>query len=155
MEFLVFAFIFAVVVFAISFMRGLYGTDREDEKQTIKHESVIGRIRASGEYAQEVVGESHYQTALEFFVESTGDEHGPWETDAVLRPENDNPYDNQAVAVFIGPKKVGHLSKESARRYRKLLASSNQAIGNYEVGAKVFGGRNGKSYGVWLDLDIG
>lgn len=155
MEFLVFAFLFAGALFVISFLRGLFGTDKEADQKSIKDEPIIGRIRASGDFAQEVVGESHYQPALESFVESTDDEHGPWQTDAVLRPEDNNPYDNQAVAVYIGPKKIGHLSKAAARSYRKLLSNSNHAIGNYEVGAKIFGGRNGKSYGVWLDLDIG
>ena len=48
---------------------------------------------------------------------------------AVLVPEDDNPYDPNAVAVWIDGLQVGHLSRESAQRYRPGLLAQQQARG--------------------------
>ena len=40
---------------------------------------------------------------------------------AVLVPEADNPYDENAVSVWVDGLKVGHLSRDDARRYRPGL----------------------------------
>jgi hypothetical protein len=40
---------------------------------------------------------------------------------AVLVPEDDNPYDPNAVAIWVHGLKVGHLSRSNARRYRPGL----------------------------------
>ena len=42
---------------------------------------------------------------------------------AVLVAEEDNPYDANAVAVWVQGLKVGHLSRANARRYRPGLLS--------------------------------
>ena len=78
----------------------------------------------------EVVGESHYQDNLRRL---TGyrrpDEHVRQEIHAVLGAEDDNPYDPNAVAVWIDGLQVGHLSRDDARRYRPGLLEQQRANG--------------------------
>jgi len=77
----------------------------------------------------EVVGESHYQENLWQLV---GGRHNPEErvrvtACAALVPEPDNPYDANAVAVWVNGLKVGYLSRDDARRYRPgVLALQRQ-----------------------------
>lgn len=49
---------------------------------------------------------------------------------AELRPEPDNAYDKRAVGVYVDGRKVGHLSREDARRHQSaLLALRSQRGG--------------------------
>lgn len=49
---------------------------------------------------------------------------------AELRPEPDNAYDKRAVGVYVDGRKVGHLSREDARRHQSaLLALRSQGSG--------------------------
>ena len=48
---------------------------------------------------------------------------------AVLVAEEDNPYDANAVAVWVQGLKVGHLSRANARRYRPGLLSPQRPYG--------------------------
>jgi HIRAN domain len=78
----------------------------------------------------EVVGESDYQKNLWRLV-------GPrWPDERVRHPvcvvliaEDDNPYDANAVAVWVQGLKVGHLSRANARRYRPGLLSLQRRYG--------------------------
>jgi hypothetical protein len=78
----------------------------------------------------EVVGESYYQENLWRLV-------GPrWPAErvrhhvcAVLIAEDDNPYDTNAVAVWVQGLKVGHLSRANARRCRPGLLSLQRRYG--------------------------
>jgi hypothetical protein len=79
----------------------------------------------------EVVGEASYQDNLWRIV---GGRHSPdgrvrEEAYAVLAAEPDNPYDANAVAVWIQGLKVGYLSREDARRYRPGLLALEQQHG--------------------------
>jgi hypothetical protein len=70
----------------------------------------------------EVVGESHYQENLWRLVGvSRRDERVRSGIYALLVAEYDNPYDANAVAIWIQGLKVGHLSRADARRYRPGL----------------------------------
>ena len=70
----------------------------------------------------EVVGESHYQKNLERLVgPRRRDERVRSHIYALLVPEDGNPYDANAVAIWIEGLKVGHLSRADARRYRPGL----------------------------------
>jgi hypothetical protein len=72
----------------------------------------------------EVVGESHYQENLWRLVSPRrrGDQVR-CAVQASLVAEDDNPYDANAVAVWVQGLKVGHLSRDDARRYRPGLLS--------------------------------
>jgi HIRAN domain len=64
-----------------------------------------------------VVGESHYQDALTAIVGGKGPDSVRIPTQATLVPEPDNPYDPNAVAVYIAGRKVGHLPRPAAHAF--------------------------------------
>jgi hypothetical protein len=65
----------------------------------------------------EVVGESLYQDALWEIVGGLRAEPVRFDTHAVLVPEPDNPYDQNAIQVQINGALVGHLSRHDAATY--------------------------------------
>jgi hypothetical protein len=62
-----------------------------------------------------VVGESHHQDALTAIVGGKRPESVRISTQAMLIPEPNNPYDPNAVAVYIDGWKVGHLPRPAAQ----------------------------------------
>lgn len=111
-----------------------------------------------GEYEFDIVGESHYQDALERIAGPRTDAGVEFECVALLICENDNPYDKNAVAVTINDEKVGYLSRDDAVEWRELLADEWVEESPVTVDALIVGGwdrgANDKgSYGVKLDID--
>ncbi len=104
-----------------------------------------------------VVGESHYQDALTAIVGGKRPESVRIPTQATLVPEPDNPYDPNAVAVYIAGRKVGHLPRPAAEAFtpvgRRLAeqqqvgACSATIIGGWDRGDGDTG-----HFGVTLDL---
>jgi hypothetical protein len=74
------------------------------------------------DFPTHVAGESHYQSALETIC-GCRQEYGraTWTDDVQLIPENDNPYDPNAVRVAIEGRTVGYLSRADAVSYRQIL----------------------------------
>lgn len=101
---------------------------------------------SDADYHQEIVGESHYQAAIKAARKRYG-ERCP----ASMVFEDDNPYDKQAVAILIDGQKIGHLSRDDAREYRKLFAKEGIDPSRVACHARIFGGGD-RSYGVWLDV---
>ena len=66
----------------------------------------------------DIVGEASYQDALGKHARD-GDTHV-----AHLRPEPENQFDSNAVAVYIGHDKVGYLAKSDAKAYADQMASA-------------------------------
>jgi len=79
------------------------------------------RTSAAADYPIEVVGESHYQDALATIAGGRDEEGVELEMPAELVPEADNPFDDNAVAVMIRGRKVGHLARDEAKVYRKKI----------------------------------
>ena len=79
----------------------------------------------------EVVGESFHQDSLWSLAGGRGDpsRHVRKDIIALLTPEPDNPYDDNAVAVSINGLKVGHLSREDARLYQPGLLALQRSHG--------------------------
>src|SRR6266487_4446344 len=78
----------------------------------------------------ELVGESYYQPNLWHLARAhPGKQRVRENICAVLVAEDDNPYDPDAVAVWIDGLKVGHLSRENAQRYRPGLLAQQEAQG--------------------------
>ena len=84
-----------------------------------------------GRETLEVVGESHYQDNLWRLVCDHTDpaERVRVEIIAVLVTEPDNPYDANAVSVWIDGLKVGHLSRNDARLYQPGLLALQEKHG--------------------------
>jgi hypothetical protein len=104
-----------------------------------------------------VVGESHYQDALTAIVGGKRPDSVSVETHAMLVPEPDNPYDPNAVAVYVADRKVGHLPRPAAQAYgpvgRRL--AEQQQIGTCRaviVGGWDRGDGDTGHFGVTLDL---
>jgi hypothetical protein len=74
-------------------------------------------VMLSGGLEVGVVGESHYQDVLTAIVGGKRPESVRIPTQATLVPELDNPYDPNAVAVYIAGRKVGHLPRPAAQAF--------------------------------------
>ena len=108
----------------------------------------------------EVVGEASYQENLWRVVGGGGSSNDRvrLEVYAVLVAEPDNPYDANAVSVWIQGLRVGYLSREDARRYRPGLLALERQHGKpiALAGAIVGGGMRADGpgrLGVFLDHD--
>ena len=108
----------------------------------------------------EVVGEASYQDNLWRVVGGGGSSNDRVrvEVSAVLVAETDNPYDANAVSVWIQGLRVGYLSREDARRYRPGLLALERKHGKpiALAGAIVGGGMRADGpgrLGVFLDHD--
>lgn len=69
----------------------------------------------------DVVGESHYQDALLATVGGRCEDGADRERWAHLILEPDNPYDRNAVAVYIDGLTIGYLSRTDAQDYQPIL----------------------------------
>jgi len=76
-----------------------------------------------------VVGESNYQDVLWGLVGSPRGTRVHHDIHAILVPEDDNPYDGDAISIWISGLKVGYLSREDARRYRPGLVALMRKAG--------------------------
>jgi hypothetical protein len=112
-----------------------------------------------GGYNLDIVGESHYQAALERLAGGRSEDGVRVKTTATLILETNNPHDPQAVRVDIRGRTVGHLSREDARTYRlrlrqlgcpNLQASFPAII----VGGWNRGGGDRGHFGVKLDVEL-
>jgi hypothetical protein len=96
-----------------------------------------------GQEDLQVVGEASYQDNLWRIVGGRRSPDGRVREDiyAVLAAEPDNPYDANAVAVWVWGLKVGYLSREDARRYRPgLLALEQQHRAPIALAGVIAGG---------------
>ena len=110
-----------------------------------------------GAYDVDVVGESHYQDALEEICGGRTEDSQRLNVSAYLVPEDDNPYDSKAVRVDIEDRTVGYLDRETARSFREQLGKAGCGgmvarcpaiiVGGWDRG----GGDRGH-FGVKLDL---
>ena len=72
----------------------------------------------------EIVGESHYQAALERLAGGRTEEGVDVPVRAFFTPEPENPHDPNAVAVTVSGERVGYLSRPSAAVYRGKLGTA-------------------------------
>jgi hypothetical protein len=118
------------------------------------------QLYEGGRVTLEVVGEASYQDNLWRIVGGHRSPEGRVREDvfAVLAAEPDNPYDPNAVAVWIQGLKVGYLSRENAQRYRAGLLALEQQHGKPIALAGVIAGGGMRAdgpgrLGVFLDHD--
>ena len=104
-----------------------------------------------------VVGESHYQDALDSVCGGKCEEGHGRKVYAELRLEPDNEFDPNAVGVLVDGQKVGHLSRQDAITYAPVLKVVTEAgkrplaRGFIRGGWKRPDGDEG-SYGIELEL---
>jgi len=94
-----------------------------------------------GDVGLQVVGESFYQDALRQVIAGDARNRVRVEIVAVLMAETDNPYDPNAVSIWIDGLRVGHLSRADAARYRPGLLALESSYGRpIALGGVVAGG---------------
>lgn len=113
----------------------------------------------SGSFAVEVVGESHFQSELKRLCGGYAGHSQCIRVTATLLLDDNNPHDNKAVQVHVGNKQVGHLSRQDARKYRRMLSNLGRPTSAGTCEAEIVGGwkRSRKDigkFGVRLDLPI-
>jgi len=118
-----------------------------------------GGPSSSRGYPVEVVGESHYQAALEAICGGRSRDGAQKEVTACLILENTNPYDENAVRVDVDGRTVGYLPRPAARTYRRRLKKSGRSDATVECAAIIRGGwdrgRSDKGYfGIWLNVQV-
>ena len=111
-----------------------------------------------GHATLEVVGESHYQDHLWRLAGGVRAERIRCGIQAVLAPEPENPYDSNAVCVWIEDGVVGYLSREDAVVYRAGLMALMTKYGSaIALGGHILGGGRRSDgigmLGVFLDHD--
>jgi hypothetical protein len=109
-------------------------------------------LRGLGWFGQEVVGESHYFTALRGLAgaASTGER----EMVAQLRREPSNRHDRNAVQVLIEGKVVGYLPRESAVDYVTPLEMVERAGKVAQCRARVWWRRGPGDFIASVSLDL-
>ena len=117
-------------------------------------ELALGDFPSDGDYETEVVGESHYQDALETICGGRTEQGHELECEATLKLEPDNAHDANAVGVWIEGRQVGYL----ARGFAVSVSAAARRHGVSEIfcDALVVGGWSGAKddghFGVKLDL---
>jgi len=106
-----------------------------------------------------IVGESHYQDALEAICGERDDDGVDRVLNASLVLEGSNPYDPQAVRVDIDGKAVGYLSRPTARAFRQRVAAGQPEGTALPCKARIKGGWDRGAgdqghFGVWLNLSL-
>jgi hypothetical protein len=111
------------------------------------------------EYRINVAGESFYlgSFALLCGPRDVGAAH--IEVRAVLKLQDDNPHDSQAVQVTISGYPVGHLKREHARAFRRTVKYGPLSVHEaFECDALICGGWANEAgtghFGVRLDLQL-
>lgn len=121
----------------------------------------MSAVLLGGREALDVVGESQYQDNLRRLA--GGAERSVSvrvKVKAILAPEPENPYDRNAVGVWVDGLRVGHLSREDAARYRPGLLALQEKHGRPVALSGVVVGRGAREggrgrLGVFLDHDPG
>ena len=110
----------------------------------------------SGDFEVAAVGESFNRKAIQRLVGDHGDEHVEKTFVATLVPDDDNPHDNRAVAIYINRVKVGHMSRDDARSFRRRLGAKKLTGQFTSCDALVqYGGLvDGKRFDYSVSLDI-
>jgi hypothetical protein len=115
-------------------------------------------LPSSGIFHLEVVGESHYQDALERICGGRTEQGADLRCVAALVLDDTNPYDRNAVRVEINGLQVGHLDREDAKEYRKYLRQHGLRGIRGTCKARIRGGwRRGDEtghFGVYLDFSL-
>ena len=111
-----------------------------------------------GRFLVEVVNESRYQATLKALAGAHGDQPARAPYLATLVPDDLNPYESAAVAVFLDGRMAGYLSTKASLAFRAQLKSRDLAGHVTSCDAEVRGGGvwNGArlSYVVVLDMEV-
>lgn len=118
----------------------------------------IPRITGPGHFRINVAGESFYRDNLVKICGPRGEEGIDLQADAHLILDDDNPHDNKAVRVEIDGLHVGHLPRQAARDFRRIVRYGQLSVHEtFKCAAIIRGGwdrgpGDRGDYGVRVDL---
>ena len=95
------------------------------------------RLDGDGDYLCDVVGESHYQAALNRIAGGKTEDGHQIECTAILVPEPTNSHDRNAVKVMIAGAQVGYLSRTHAAALSTVF--QKRRLAGAEVDAMITG----------------
>ena len=138
----------------MGFFSKLLGNKNEKPAQPA---AMMARLRGPGTFRLEIVGESYYQDALKKLCGGRTTDGHRKEVEVMLLHDDENQYDDKAIAIFIDGEPVGHLDRKTARNFRAQMIEAGatgmpaacQAI---IVGGWDRGGDDVGHFGVKLDL---
>ncbi len=111
-----------------------------------------------GRFELEVVGESRYRDAIRALAGEHGDARADARHPALLLVDDDNPYEDKAVAVFLSGRMVGYLAAKDALAFRQMLARHeiDGKLTSTDGAVRGGGAWEGKrlAYSVWLDVSL-
>ncbi|MGO4379037.1 hypothetical protein AB4Z19_12240 [Pseudoduganella sp. RAF19] len=111
----------------------------------------------NGRFQLEVLGESRYYETIRELAGEHGDASADVRHPALLLPDDHNPYEDKAVAVFLSGHMVGYLAPKDAIAFRERLARLDLSGKLTSTEGVVRGGGlyEGKrlSYSVNLDIE--
>lgn len=110
-------------------------------------------------FPTEIVGESFYFKNFIKLFGRRGEDGIDEVVDASVEPDDNNEYDENAVAVYIRGLQVGHLSRTNAKKYRQLIDLGAVPERAMKTKARVRGGWDRASddkgeFGVRLAFDL-
>jgi hypothetical protein len=110
-----------------------------------------------GDFDIDIVGESHYQSALERIAGGKDRDSAELECTATIVLEDSNPHDGNAVRIDIAGQTVGYFPRDDAKTYRCVLAKAGSPRATLTVPAMIVGGwkrgaANEGSFGVKLNM---
>ncbi|QGZ39946.1 hypothetical protein IP92_02275 [Pseudoduganella flava] len=109
-----------------------------------------------GRFELEVVGESRYRDTIARLAGAHGADKADARHPALLLPDDANPYEDKAVAVFLAGEMVGYLAPKDALAFREMLARHEIAGQLTSTDAAVRGGGEweGKRLAYTVSLDV-
>jgi hypothetical protein len=111
-----------------------------------------------GRFQLEVLGESRYSDTIRALAGAHGDASADSRHKALLLADDNNPYEDKAVAVFLNKEMVGYLAPKDAVAFRIMLARheiNGQLTSTDAVirGGQLFEGKR-LAYTVLLDINV-
>ncbi|HEY0587249.1 MAG TPA: hypothetical protein VGD52_14030 [Pseudoduganella sp.] len=111
-----------------------------------------------GRFQLEVLGESRYSDTIRALAGEHGEAAADARHKALLLADDNNPYEDKAVAVFLNNEMVGYLAPKDAVAFRTMLARQEIAGQLTSTDAVIRGGQvyEGKrlAYTVLLDVNV-
>ena len=107
---------------------------------------------ASGKFAHTIAGEYYEHTLAQWLRENPAKLGDSATHKAYLIPENNNPYDSQAVKVVIEGQTIAQLSSDESRSLRHRLVENQLADQITTCDAKIVEDKSGQ-YEIHLDIE--
>lgn len=144
-----------MVVLTAAMRRGTMGLLDRLRRAPSTRTVEVPYVSANGKNAVHVVGESHYQDALNEVCGGKTEGGHNRACHAVLVRDSKNQYDGNAIGIQIEGRPVGHISRGDAARYAPVLDRAKcraVAVDALIRGGWDRGGSEHGHYGVTLDL---